>query len=110
MIALHEAFEEKFMRGGSSMSVPHDLRIGGTLSDSTPSAMKVVLISESGTMENLWLPSAVGGRRRFPQRDDLPPIYMEAGGNSWFAQLGENAIFFTEAKTAEDIPDRKSVV
>lgn len=75
------------------MPMPLDLSTGGIPSDPISSAMKVVLISESGTMENLWLPSTSGGRKRFPQRDDLPPLYLEARKNSWSVQLEEGAVF-----------------
>lgn len=91
------------------MLTPSDQSMDGGSLTSVPSAMKVVLISESGTMENLWLPSSVGGRRRFPQRDDLPPIYMEAGRNGWSAQLGEGAVFSAESPAGENALDRRTL-
>lgn len=81
--------------------------IGGTPSASIPSAMKVILISESGTMESLWLPGASGGRRRFPRRDDLPPLYLEAGKNGWSVQLEEDAVFSLAARNAESSAERQ---
>ena len=89
------------------MSMPIGPNIGLTLSASIPSAMKVVLISEGGTMESLWLPGASGGRRRFPRRDDLPPLYLEAGKNGWSVQLEEGAVFSLVARNAEGGAERQ---
>lgn len=89
------------------MPASPDLHTGGSPDASAPSALKAVLISGSGALETLWLPGAAGGRRRFPQRDDLPPMYMEAGRNGWSVQLTEGAVFSQSRQCGEADPCRR---
>lgn len=62
---------------------------------SAPLTMKVVLISESGAVQTLWLPDVMGGRHRFPPRSDMPPVYFETENTEWVA-YGETDVFFYE--------------
>ena len=64
-----------------------------TASVQTPPAIKVVLISENGTAQTLWLPNVAGGRYRFTPRSDMPPLYFESEGGQWLACGGKDALF-----------------
>lgn len=76
-----------------SGSAHNDLRTDSTQAPSAPPSMKATLISESGTVQALWLPDAADGRYRFPRRPDMPPIYVEEKNGSWVACAEKDAGF-----------------
>jgi len=58
-------------------------------------AMKVMLISQRGTIQTIWLPDIVEGRYRFQNVQELP-LYIEAKNDRWVAHVEKSAVFHTE--------------
>lgn len=70
--------------------------------------MRVVLISQTGTMRTTWLPKTLEGRYKFLNEngmDDGLPFYLEAVNGEWKAYSGRSAVFYKmDPMTGEEIP------
>lgn len=69
------------------------LGYSGELSKRIP--MRIMLISDEGSVCSMRLPETMEGRYRFPEEDPkhLFPLYIEAVDNRWMAFAGEGAEF-----------------
>lgn len=57
-------------------------------------AMTVALISESGSIQTMWLPGAMEGRYRFQEGANPDfPLYIESDGKQWIAYAEKGAFF-----------------
>ena len=66
--------------------------------------MRVVLVSQSGTIHTMWLPDTLEGRYKFQDdgsAESQIPLYIEAEHGEWISHAGRGAAFILDERHSE---------
>lgn len=73
-------------------------------------SMTVALITQTGSIQTIWLPESMEGRYRFSRELNTVPVYIDAVDHKWVAHTEKDVFFCTEFSQDQELILRDEMI